>query len=96
MGLERIELPSSGLKARRNTNFCYNPIMLSTMTLEIPDTTKTFKVVLYGGEDPDILEIKASRYSTDDKDDWIVFYDEANEPVAEFPRYNIQGLYVES
>lgn len=66
------------------------------MTLELPNTTKRFVVVLYGGEDPDTIEIDASRYSTDDKDDWIVFYDASNEPIAEFPRYNIQGLYVES
>jgi len=53
-----------------------------------------YTVVLYGGETPELISIKAAKYSTDTKEDWIVFYDAANEPVAEFPRWNIQGLYI--
>lgn len=53
-----------------------------------------YTVVLYGGEDPELVTIKAAKYDTQDKEDWIVFYNAANEPVAEFPRWNIQGLYI--
>lgn len=61
--------------------------------VEVEDLN-TYTVVLYGGEDPELIEIKAAKYDTQDKDDWIVFYGADNQPVAEFPRWNIQGLYV--
>ncbi len=51
-----------------------------------------YKVVL---SDDKTLDVTADRYSTTDKEDMFVFYDEAGEPVAEFQRWNIQGLYID-
>ncbi len=51
-----------------------------------------YKVVL---SDDKTLDVTADRYSTTDKEDMIVLYDEAGEPVAEFQRWNIQGLYID-
>jgi hypothetical protein len=51
-----------------------------------------YKIIL---SDDKTLDVIADRYSTTDKEDIIVFYDENNEPVAEFQRWNIQGLYID-
>lgn len=51
-----------------------------------------YKIVQLDGE---TLNVTADRYSTTDKEDTFVFYDEDNEPVAEFQRWNIQGLYID-
>ena len=51
-----------------------------------------YKLVL---SDDKILDVTADRYSTTDKEDTFVFYDENNEPVAEFQRWNVQGLYID-
>ncbi len=45
--------------------------------------------------DEKTLNVTADRYSTTDKEDTFVFYNEDNEPVAEFQRWNIQGLYID-
>jgi len=44
--------------------------------------------------DNERLDLTADRYSTTDKEDTFVFYDEDNQPIAEFQRWNIQGLYI--
>ncbi len=51
----------------------------------------TYTLVL---SDEKTLEVTADRYSTTDKEDTFIFYDENNDPVAEFLRWNIQGLYI--
>lgn len=49
-----------------------------------------YKLVL---QDDKVLDVTADRYST--TEDTFVFYDENNEPVAEFQRWNVQGLYID-
>ena len=101
VGLEGIEPPFFGLKVRCKASVCYNPMSVvrtnydagMAITFEAP-ALKEYVVVLYGGEDPDTITIKATKYSTEDKEDWLVFYGADNEPVAEFPRWNIHGLYL--
>lgn len=46
--------------------------------------------------DDKTLNVTADRYSTTDKEDSFIFYNENNEPVAEFLRWNIQGLYIDT
>ncbi len=51
-----------------------------------------YKIILM---DDKTLDVTAEKYSTTDKEDSIIFYDENNEPVAEFLRWNVQGLYID-
>jgi hypothetical protein len=66
----------------------------SALESVLADELNEYTIVLYGGDEPELITIKAAKYDTQGKEDWIVFYDQANEPVAEFPRWNIQGLYI--
>ncbi len=67
-------------------------VELGTRDYDVVMAEHNYKIVL---SDEKTLDVVADRYSTTDKEDMFVFYNEDNEPVAEFQRWNIQGLYID-
>lgn len=54
---------------------------------------RTYVIVIH---DKVTHKVEAARYETDRENDWLVFYGDEGQVVAQFNRWNILGFYVQT